>query len=1076
MTWNTPSILLALWLLPPLALLLVYAERKRRAAARSFVDANMVRRLMPDQGSIRPWIKGALLLCGLAMLIIAAAGPRFGVYYENVAQRGVDLFVCLDVSRSMLAEDTKPNRLERAKFDVRDLLGELKGDRVGLIAFAGKPAVRVPLTDDHGYFTMVLNELDTTSAPRGGSLIGDAIRKAVESMPDDKTRDHVIFLFTDGEDHESLPREAAHMAKAKGVKIFTIALGDAAEGARIPIRDENGRNLQYLQYEGKELWSEVDEGLLRDLASTTGGAFIRAGADKAYDLGAVYRNHLADLTRGELASEKRQQYRQQFQLFLCLGILMLMADAFIARTPRRNGDGRRHGFVANGDAAGTPHVPRKKTSTATIAGAAMLLLLCLSANANASTRGAYQKVDEALNEFEQQKYAGAMEKLQEAVDEAPEDLRIVFNQACVLAEQGKRAEAADLLRTVAAGEDAELAADCYYNLGCLDADEARELLGDEPVLVEKGERNTVQKLLQSAAEHFRACLDMKPDDQTPRKNLEVVQLTSRHLTDAWARRDRLDQYEAMELNQLIGHLESEQRELRRMSRQWRDTPPSITQRLEVADAADAQRGMIDAEEALKAKIPEALTASSPNAMGGQPGVAMPGAMPMQGGDPEAIQRKGRAMTAMAQHAMQSMREAADQLESNHVGESIPDQQSAVDRLDAMRVTMTPFAELVHQSVQKQEGLVNQVTAAVRPVEVPTLPDTTTAGGAESDARAGAIPTDLASPVTLPTGDASPAEAAAPAAETTTIRKTLDHENTGWEQDFITRWSSQLLEKARADLPGVQQQLAQLPPAAETPDTLPNDADPHASSAQNATGTPDPNQQRKQLEDMQAALEKAIQVCPRIEEAAHSASEHLAARDEETALPLQEESLRLLKEIEDLLPKDQQQQDQNQDQNQQQQNQDQQQNDNQQNQQQDQDDSSDDQQDQQQQQDQQSGEDQQEQQPRDQSQGGDEEEQKDEETDDQPGNQEDEQSSEDSGQQGDEQTDEQPSDSGSDDQRQSGESQAEAVDVQPGEEDGMSEEDVERLLRLIRQREREGREKQHEIEIRLQRPRDVKKDW
>ena len=126
----------------------------------------MVARLMPQLGGPRPWIRGTLIVLGLALLIVAAARPRFGEYYEKVVQRGVDCFVLLDVSRSMLAEDVAPNRLERAKLDVRDVLKKLAGDRVGLIVFAGKPVVKVPLTTDDGFFREVLDDVDTRSPAR----------------------------------------------------------------------------------------------------------------------------------------------------------------------------------------------------------------------------------------------------------------------------------------------------------------------------------------------------------------------------------------------------------------------------------------------------------------------------------------------------------------------------------------------------------------------------------------------------------------------------------------------------------------------------------------------------------------------------------------------------------------------------------------------------------------------------------------------------------------------------------------------------------------------------------------------
>ena len=325
--WGNPSVLLGLWLLPLVAGLLIYAHRKRVAAAKQFVDPAMVQRLMPVFRSPRPWIKGLLILLGLGLLIVAGARPRFGVYFERVSQRGVDLFVLLDVSRSMTAEDVAPNRLERAKSDIRDLLTQLWGDRVGLIVFAGKPMVKVPLTTDHGFFRMVLEEIDTQSAPRGGSLIGDAIRKCMEAMPQRRDRDQVVVLITDGEDHDSYPEKAAELAAQRNVKIFSVALGDSGDGARIPLRDQSG-GLNYLKHEGREVWSKVDERLLKQIALTTKGAYIPAGT-RAYDLGQVYANHLSQLARGEIRAEKRKRYKEQFQLFVCLGVGLLLMEMAI---------------------------------------------------------------------------------------------------------------------------------------------------------------------------------------------------------------------------------------------------------------------------------------------------------------------------------------------------------------------------------------------------------------------------------------------------------------------------------------------------------------------------------------------------------------------------------------------------------------------------------------------------------------------------------------------------------------------------------------------------------------------------
>ena len=301
----------------------------------------MIGRLMPPAGTLRAWVKGGLLLLGVGLLIVAAARPRFGVYFEQVSARGVDLFVLLDVSRSMLAEDVAPNRLERAKSDIRDLLRKLPGDRVGLIAFAGAPATIVPLTSDQGFFLGALEGVSTDSAPRGGSLIGDAIRKAIESLDVTRDRDQVIVLITDGEDQDSFPQEAAEQAAEREIKIFTVGLGDPQEGRRIPVRDAAG-SVRYLKHEGQEVWSRMDERLLKEIALKTSGAYIPART-RTYDLGQIYEDHLANLTRGEIQAEKRKRYAERFQWFVFAGLAALLAEMLVARYPRTPECRRVHG-------------------------------------------------------------------------------------------------------------------------------------------------------------------------------------------------------------------------------------------------------------------------------------------------------------------------------------------------------------------------------------------------------------------------------------------------------------------------------------------------------------------------------------------------------------------------------------------------------------------------------------------------------------------------------------------------------------------------------------------------------------
>ncbi|MEO2030512.1 MAG: VWA domain-containing protein [Planctomycetaceae bacterium] len=330
MSWGTPTVLFALWLVPVTGMMLFYTHRRKRQAALMFVDPGMAERLVPAVSTARIVFRATLLMLAVGLLIVAAARPQFGVVIEQVSARGVDLFVLLDVSRSMLAEDGAPNRLDRAKSDILDLLPKLEGDRVGLIAFAGAPVELVPLTTDQGFFRMALDDADPDSAPRGGSLIGDAIRRAIEALEERRDRDQVIVLITDGEDHDSFPMEAARQASERGIRIITIGLGDIDEGARVPRRNADG-TLAYAQHgDGQEHWSKMDESLLEKIAVETSGAWIPART-RAYDLGRIYEDHLAGLTRGEFRSDHRRRFREQFQIFAVVGLLLLVVEQSVPR-------------------------------------------------------------------------------------------------------------------------------------------------------------------------------------------------------------------------------------------------------------------------------------------------------------------------------------------------------------------------------------------------------------------------------------------------------------------------------------------------------------------------------------------------------------------------------------------------------------------------------------------------------------------------------------------------------------------------------------------------------------------------
>src|SRR4051812_22315472 len=240
MEWQHPE---SLYLILPLSAVwlgvAIFGRLRRRRAAEAFVAAAMWPRVLPADSAARFWIKTALWELALVLGLVALAGPRFGAYYEEIRPRGSDLYVLIDVSRSMLAQDVPPSRLGRAKADVAALINRLEGERVGLIVFAGQAVVKCPLTVDYDAFRRTLDDLDTGSAPRGGTAIGDAIRKALQVFDARAERDQAILLITDGDDQQSFPLEAAGDAAERHVTIFPVGLGDADQGARVPAAAES---------------------------------------------------------------------------------------------------------------------------------------------------------------------------------------------------------------------------------------------------------------------------------------------------------------------------------------------------------------------------------------------------------------------------------------------------------------------------------------------------------------------------------------------------------------------------------------------------------------------------------------------------------------------------------------------------------------------------------------------------------------------------------------------------------------------------------------------------------------------
>ncbi|HCO94393.1 MAG TPA: hypothetical protein DIU00_10660, partial [Phycisphaerales bacterium] len=254
----------ALWFLfaVPAVLLPVYiwCFWQKARALRVLASSEMLRKINNVVSMKKQMFKALLLLAAFVSIVVALTEPKWNPQSQKIKRRGRDICILLDTSRSMLAEDIKPSRLERSKIAISDLLETLAGDRVAIVTFAGNSVVKCPLTQDYAFVRMALADISAESTSRGGTMIGDAIRKAAEEVFDKQSREFKdIIMITDGEEHEgyeSFPVQAAEKAAAEGVRIIAIGLGDENEGSRIPITGPTGEK-SFLKYKGEEVWSRL---------------------------------------------------------------------------------------------------------------------------------------------------------------------------------------------------------------------------------------------------------------------------------------------------------------------------------------------------------------------------------------------------------------------------------------------------------------------------------------------------------------------------------------------------------------------------------------------------------------------------------------------------------------------------------------------------------------------------------------------------------------------------------------------------------------------------------------------------
>jgi len=315
-------------ILPGLVLFYIFTFQKRRAALEKFAGPLLMPKLLVGVSPFKQTLKATLLVLSLFFMILALCEPKWGFHIEEIKRRGVDLVIALDVSKSMLAEDLKPSRLDRAKLEIGTLLDSLRGDRVGLVAFAGSAFIQCPLTLDYATARLFLEDMSVESIPRGGTDVGGAIKKSIEAFEGEETGDRVVLLLTDGEDHGNSLDKALEEAKQKEIKLYPVGIGKT-EGTPIPIQGEGGQ-VQYLRdREGGVVLSRLDPGLLQRIAGSTGGMGGVIGSGD-FSLEDLYEKSISKLEKGELGSAQKKEYHHRFQWPLAAGLILLYLEGLLS--------------------------------------------------------------------------------------------------------------------------------------------------------------------------------------------------------------------------------------------------------------------------------------------------------------------------------------------------------------------------------------------------------------------------------------------------------------------------------------------------------------------------------------------------------------------------------------------------------------------------------------------------------------------------------------------------------------------------------------------------------------------------
>ena len=486
MTFGAPYWLWGLLLIPLLIALFIRAEHRGLRRLQEFVSARLLPQLAGTVNRPRRILRFALLLLGLSLALVSLAQPRWGYTFEDVKRKGLDLLIAIDTSRSMLSNDVQPDRLERVKLATQDLINELQGDRVGLIAFAGRAFLQAPLTIGYEAVMESINDLDTKTIPEGGTNISSAIDLATQSFGKSAVGNRALIIFTDGEELSGDAIKSAKGAADEGVRIFTVGVG-TPQGSLIPITSENGETTFVKDSAGQVVKSKLDEKPLREIAQAAGGFYVHL-ENGPRTMQQIYNEGLAKMQAAEIDVRLSRRPIERYEWPLGAAIIALALSILIGERKRV----RARTYLPS---------PVKATS----ATAALAIFFCQFAFATAPGLKAYEdgKFEDAYRHFQ--------ETLKAHPQSRAED-KLQFDSGAAAYKLKDYNKALESFSQALLSRDTGLQSKSHFNLG--------------NTLYQRGEaeKSDEKKLSDwtNALNHYEQTLKVEPENKEAKENYEYV--------------------------------------------------------------------------------------------------------------------------------------------------------------------------------------------------------------------------------------------------------------------------------------------------------------------------------------------------------------------------------------------------------------------------------------------------------------------------------------------------------------------------------------------------------------------------